>query len=252
MNENNERQGDERLGDVKMSSPFLTWLENFWYHYKWHSLFAVFAIIVVTVCVVQCSRQKDYDVYVMYAGGEAFSRKSENGDIPEYNKLLSALTKHAGDYDGNGEVLLSFSDLFIPSPAEQEALGDNLDFSSMREDIQTLNDRMAYSEYYVFFVSKYVYDEYHVKSDTELFAPIKKYCPEGNSFVFEGENAVYLSSTDLYKLAPFSELPEDTLICIRINSEVTSAFNKRKNAELYRRAQEYITALLAYEHPSEG
>ncbi len=247
MNENNEK-----LSDVKMSSPFLTWLENFWYHYKWHTIAAVFAVVVLTVCLVQCSRQRDYDIYVMYAGGETFSRKSEGGDIPEYTKMLGALQKHAGDYDENGEVTLSFSDLFVPSPEEQKALGDNLDFSSMREDIKTLNDRMAYSEYYVFLVSKYVYDEYHVKSDIELFAPIKKYCPEGNDFVFEGDNAVYLSSTDLYKLAPFSDLPEDTLICIRINSEVTSAFSKKKNAELYRRAQEYITALLAYEHPTEG
>ena len=237
---------NEKMGDVKMSSPFLTRLENFWYHYKWHTIAAITAIAILVTCLVQCSKQKDYDVYVMYAGGETFSRKSEGGDIPAYNKMASALAKHAGDYDKNGEVLLSFSDLFIPSPGEQEALGDNADFSSMREDIKILNDRMAYSEYYVFLVSKYVYDEYHVKSDIELFAPIAKYCPENNDFVFEGDNAVYLSSTDLYSLAPFSELPADTLICIRINSEVSSAFGRRKNAELYKRAEEYITSLLSY------
>ena len=245
MNENNEK-----YGDVGMSSPFLTKLENFWYHYKWQTIGAIFAVIVLSICLFQCGKQKKYDMYVMYAGGETFSRKSESGDIPRYNKFTTALQKFATDSDKNGEVALSFSDLFIPSPDEQKQLGDNIDFSSMREDIRILNDRMAYSEYYVFLVSKYVYDEYHVKSDTELFAPIKKYCPADNGFVFEGDNAVYLSSTDLYKLSPFSELPEDTLICIRINSEVSSAFGRKKNAELYRRAEEYITALLAYRHPT--
>lgn len=246
------KDNNEKYGDVKMSSPLLGWLENFWYHYKWHTLAALFAVVVLTVCLVQCSKQKKYDMYVMYAGGEAFSRQSEGGDIPEYNQFVSALEKFAADYDGNGKTLLSLSDLYIPSDAEleeQKAAGNNIDYSSMREDIKTLNDRMSYSEYYVFLVSKHVYDEYHVKSDTELFAPIKKYCPADNDFVFEGDNAVYLSSTDLYGLAPFSSLPEDTLICIRINSEVSSAFGRRKNAELYRRAEEYITALLAYKKP---
>ena len=241
MNENNEK-----FDGVEMSSPILTRLENFWYHYKWQTIAAVTAFAILLICLVQCSMQTKYDIYVMYAGGETFSRKSEGGDIPEYNKMIGALTKYAADYDENGEVALSFSDLFIPSPNEQEELGDNIDFSSMREDIKVLNNRMAYSEYYVFLVSKYVYDEYHVKSEIELFAPIGKYCPADNDFVFEGDNAVYLSSTDLYSLAPFSSLPDDTLICIRINSEVSSAFGKRKNAELYKRAEEYITSLLSY------
>ncbi len=241
MNENNEK-----FDDVKMSSPFLTWIENFWYHYKWHTIAAITALAILLICLVQCSMQTEYDIYVMYAGGETFSRKSKDGDIPKYNQMTGALTKYAGDYDGNGDVALSFSDLFIPSPDEQKELGDNIDFSSMREDIKLLNNRMAYSEYYVFLVSKYVYNEYHVKSDIELFAPIEKYCPEGNDFVFEGNNAIYLSSTNLYTLAPFSSLPEDTLICIRINSEVSSAFGKRKNAELYKRAEEYLTSLLSY------
>ena len=243
---------NEKYGDVKMASPFLARLENFWYHYKWHTIAAVFAVVVLAICLVQCSKQKKYDMYVMYAGGEAFSRQSEGGDIPEYNQFVSALEKFASDYDKNGKTLLSLSDLYIPSQKEledQEAKGENVDKSSRAEDIKTLNDRMAYSEYYVFLVSKYVYDEYHVKSETELFAPIRKYCPEDNDFVFEGDNAVYLSSTDLYSLAPFSSLPEDTLICIRINSEVSSAFGRRKNAELYRRAEEYITTLLAYKKP---
>jgi hypothetical protein len=189
-------------------------------------------------------------MYIMYAGGETFSRQSKDGDIPRYNQMIDGFERFSKDYDGKNGATVSFSDLFIPSPEEKEALGSNADYSSMSQDIQTLNDRMAYSEYYVFLVSKYVYDQYHVRSETEMFAPIKQYCPEGNGFVFEGENAIYLASTDLYKLAPFSSLPEDTLICIRIKSAFSSAFGKEKTNEYYRRAEEYLTTLLAYKHPT--
>ena len=243
MNENKDTRYE---GEVKMSSPLLTKLENFWYHYKWHTIAAVAAVVIIAICVAQFVRQKDYDIYVMYAGGESFSRKSENGDIPEYNMFVNALKAHAEDYDGDGEVLLSLSDLFIPSPEEKAELGADADFSSMSSDVKTLNDRMLYSEYYVFFVSKYVFDEYHVRSDTEMFAPIARYCPEGNDFRFEGESAVYLASTPLYELPTFSSMPEDTLICIRINSEISSRFGKKKNAEIYRRSEEYLTSLLSY------
>lgn len=245
MSDNNEK-----LGDVKISSPTLTKLENFWYHYKWHTIAAVFTLVVVIICLVQCGKQVEYDVYVMYAGGETFSRQSKDGDIPRYNQMVDGFERFATDYDGKNGATVSFSDLFIPSPEEKEQLGSNADYSSMSQDIQTLNDRMAYSEYYVFLVSKYVYDRYHVRSETEMFAPIKQYCPEDNDFVFEGENAIYLASTDLYKLAPFSSLPEDTLICIRIKSAFSSAFGKDKTDEFYRRAEEYLTAILAYKHPT--
>ena len=245
MEENNEK-----LGDVKISSPLLTKIENFWYHYKWHTIAAIFTLVVLIICLVQCSRQEEYDIYIMYAGGETFSRQSKDGDIPRYNQMVDGFEKFANDYDGKNGVSVSFSDLFIPSPEEKEELGANADYSSMRQDIQTLNDRMTYSEYYIFFVSKYVYDQYHVRSDTEMFAPIKQYCPEDNNFVFEGDNAIYLSSTDLYKLAPFSELPEDTLICIRIKTAFSSDFGKEKTDEYYRRAEEYLKTILAYKHPA--
>ena len=245
-------ENKEQLDEVKLSSPILTKLENFWYHYKWHTVAAVFALAVLIICLVQCSKQVEYDIHIVYAGGETFSRRSEGGDVPRYNKMVAGLEQFADDYDGKHGVNVSFSDLFIPSPEEQESLGSNLDYSSMREDIKTFNERSAVSEYYIYFVSKHVYDNYRMKSDVDIFAPIKKYCPEGNDFEFEGENAVYLASTDLYLLEPFSSLPEDTLICIRINTDISSAFNKRKNAEYYRRAEEYLTALLAYTHPASS
>ena len=38
-----EERNEEKLsGDVKVTSPFLTKLENFWYHYKWTTIIVSF------------------------------------------------------------------------------------------------------------------------------------------------------------------------------------------------------------------
>lgn len=246
-----ENRNEKIEGDVAIKSPFLSRLENFWYHYKWHTVAAVFIVIMLAVCITQCAGREKYDVYVTYAGGEQISHSSQGGDIPEYNKYLNALTSRAEDYDGNGKASVAFSNLFILSPEEKKEFGDDVDYSSMSSDVKTLTDRLYNSEYYVFFVSKYVYDEYHLMSDTEIFVPLAPYCPTENDFEFYTDRAVYLSSTDLYQLPVFCDMPADTLICLRIRSAVSSFFGGNKDAQIYERAEKYITSLFGYKHPSE-
>ena len=80
MNENEKLD----TGSVSIKKgKFLRWLENFWYHYKWHSLIAAFLIFTVTVCTVQMCRKESYDMHILYAGGHSFQRNSEDGDYPE-------------------------------------------------------------------------------------------------------------------------------------------------------------------------
>ena len=243
MSENEKR---EEYGDVKMSSPLLTRLDNFWYHYKWHTIVAAFLVVVILVCSLQMCAKESYDMYVMYAGSEAINRNSTNGDIPEYQVYMSTLGRFSEDYNGDGEVIVSFSDLFVLSPKEEAESGDNVGYSSENADSDTLYDRLMFSEYYVCFVSKYVYDTYHEISGIEMFVPLSDLAPKDNSFVYESDNAIYLCSTDLYSLPGFCNLPEDTLICLRIKSEVSATFKGKQNDEYYERSRDYIKNLLAY------
>ena len=68
-------------GDVQIKSPFLTRLDNFWYHYKWHSIAALFAVLVIIIIAVQISSKPSYDIHIMYAGTHSFDRTSSDGDI---------------------------------------------------------------------------------------------------------------------------------------------------------------------------
>ena len=40
-------------GDIKEKSPFLQWLDNYWYHYKMQTIVVLVALFVIIVCVLQ-------------------------------------------------------------------------------------------------------------------------------------------------------------------------------------------------------
>ena len=124
MEERNEK--DDRLsGDVKIETPFTKRLENYWYHYKWHTIVAVFLLVVFLVVGLQMCKKESYDTYVLYAGDKEISRNSKDGEIPLYNTVLSSLGKAAGDYNGDGEVVVSLTTLLaLTNEQIKDAEGD--------------------------------------------------------------------------------------------------------------------------------
>ena len=62
---NNEKKPQ---GELHLRSPFLKKLDNFFYHYKWHTVAALFLAIVIIVCSLQTCSKESYDVEIMYAG----------------------------------------------------------------------------------------------------------------------------------------------------------------------------------------
>ena len=252
MSEENREARDEEYGsDIKIKTPFMTKLENFWYHYKWHSIAALFAVICILICSLQMCTKQGIDFHLMYAGNKEISRVSVGGDTPDYNQLKSAFSQYIDDFDGDGSKNLTMTTYFSLSPEEINAVESDpskeVNYTLLNEDKEAMQTRLGIGEYYLWLVSPYVYETYGKAGDTVLFVPIKSYAPEENSLEFVGEYAVKLSSTALYKNNATVRriLPEDTLIVLRINSAMASAFGGAENAENYARAEEVLRRILA-------
>lgn len=72
-------------------------------YYKWWIILAVLALIVsVTVCVKLLTKER-YDVSLVYAGAEYYTKS--------YEEALGALAEAAEDIDGDGEKTLKFDQL---------------------------------------------------------------------------------------------------------------------------------------------
>ncbi|MBQ1260463.1 MAG: hypothetical protein IIX96_00435 [Clostridia bacterium] len=239
MNENEKPEG----ADVKIKVGAR--LENFWYHYKWHTLAALFLIVFITVCSIQMCQRESYDIYVMYAGGGNLDRTAAEGDLPEYVKAQNSLGLYAEDANGDGEVNPLILSLYIPTEkeiADIEAAGGSVSYGLIKDNTTALSQNMLTSEYYVCFLSREIFDQYNKTEGA--FMPLSAYASDGSTVEYYNECAVYLSSLEIYKKEGFNKLPEDTVVCLRTKSAVSSVFDKEGNERAYSAAEELIRKLL--------
>ena len=82
---------------------FMGKLENFWYHYKVHTLLIFFLTVVIAFVTVQCATREKYDFSVMYFAFEAAAPV-------QLEKAEAYFEKYAEDLDGNGEVNVKIVD----------------------------------------------------------------------------------------------------------------------------------------------
>jgi len=241
--------------DTKMR--FSEWLDNFWYHYKWHTVAVLFIILVVVICTVQACQREEYDALVLYAGDHQISRTSQDGDVPEYQTLKSSLKNVIGDYDENGEVNIGLEALFWMSTdqirefEENKQKGEELPYATISANNETLYNMMMSNDYFVWFISRELYEYYISMEDgDERFLPLSGLVDDGREveYYVDGdgvvhENAIYLSSTEFSKLPAVDDLPEDTVIVYRQILVGAS----RRDRENHENAREIVEKIINYE-----
>ena len=226
-------------------------LENFFYHYKWHTIVAVFLVITIVICSVQMCSKPSYDVYVMYAGGHDVKKTASDGDVSEYQKVISTIMQKTEDFDKDGNRNVGFLTLFLPS-AEQIAeveRGDSdleISYSAVSENTEIFEQNMSFGEYSICLLSEELFLEWCEKDGIQLFAEIEEYTDEDyDGYEYLNKYGIRLSSTPIYETAGMQILPEDTVVCIRLLNNLSSKFNSEKNREYYSRSEEVLRRLLA-------
>lgn len=76
---------------------FLHWLDNFWYHYKWWTLFALFLLIVIGSGIYFAVTDIKYDYNIAYVTYSPIS-------MTQMDKFDKEIAKYAEDVNGNGKV----------------------------------------------------------------------------------------------------------------------------------------------------
>lgn len=94
--------------------------QNYWYHFKWHTIGAIALIAVISVMVVQCASRESYDFITVVYTHTAI----ESGRI---EKMEEYIEKYAEDIDGDGKVSVevidcSFADTNSNSQSNQAAI----------------------------------------------------------------------------------------------------------------------------------
>ena len=244
MEEKNEKLEG---GEVKVKLPLSEKFQNFWYYYKWHTLVCAFVVFVLTVLILQtCGRVKP-DAYILYAGTHDVSRVGYNGNISEYEAMISSFKRVCDDADGDGLTTVSLLDLFVVNQREAEVLlaenpGSEINAALVKEDTETLKQKLVVGEYYLCFLSERLFKEYEEAYDGKLFAQISAYTAEGVEYEYASEGGIYLRSLEFSKFPEISNLPSDTVVCIRRFAK----FGLGNDEKQFEQSEEILTKILSY------
>lgn len=84
-------------------------IENFWYHYRVHTLVALLAFVTLAVSVVQCSTKPDYDYKIVVA------TRSITLSTIQIDDIKKELEQYGEDLNGDGKVNLLLVDCTLDS-----------------------------------------------------------------------------------------------------------------------------------------
>lgn len=237
-------------GDIKIKSPFLKKLENFWYHYKWHSIAGALVVAILVVLLAQSCSKVSYDGYILYAGPYKISNTSENGNSSPFSNMISSLKKVCNDINNDNNVNTALLNLYISTQEEAEELyGADVDISNsatlISEDTERLGQTLLYGDFYVCFLSERLFLHYEALYEGALFVNVSNYLGDGD-YELAGEHGVYLRSLDFYSLPEICNLPDDTVVCLRKNSDVSNLFSKAENAKNFKNSEEIFKNILNF------
>ena len=238
-------------GDVKINSPIMEKLENFWYHYKIHTIVVLFVIFALTILLSQCFGRVDYDAHILYAGTYEIKHTASGGNVAPYVTATSSLKRVCHDANGDGSVSVSLLNLFVinnDEAAELTANNPGLEIKAtlVKEDTDRLYQSLVFGDYYVCLLSERLFREYDERYEGKLFVSLAPYISEDSDCEMANERAVYLRSLDFYNLPEICNLPDDTVLCLRAVSEVSGSVNKKESAKAFATGEEIVRSILGY------
>lgn len=234
---------------VEPGDKFFKWLDNFWYHYKWHTIFTIFIIIVLSVGIFQVAGKETPDVGIMYAGPRLLS-------LPEKNSMQSAVRQVMEDYNGDDKLGVELVSLMIMSEeqikkayedAEEQGKDILINAQFIREETNKFDNLTLAGDSVLCFLDPYLYERVLSSGG---FMPLSEVFDEIPEAAID-EYGVKLSETKFGQyFAGFNVLPDDTVLCIRRIS--TFSFIKGKNkTELYHSYHvSLLRSIMAFEFPA--
>lgn len=189
------------------------WLDNYWYHYKWHTVITLFVVVFLAVCIGQMASKEKVDVYVMYAGPSAFGATG-------VSEVENAFVQMTDDTNGDGKKVVEFIDLTVMTDeqieeerkkAEAEGIKYNLNVDYMRDAREKFRLQVATGDAYICLLDPQMYE---LDRDVGAYRKLSDIGVDSEYAV--DEYAIRFKDTAFGRLSAFSVLPDDTLLCFRI------------------------------------
>ena len=191
------------------------WAENYWYHYKWPTIICTFFLIALSVCLVQCTKKDEYDMYALYAGplyigGEQSTQlKDAVNDYMEADKQNVCINSFVYVSESKKEEYAR-GDAYVNEGINMQQTSDFFDFLYTASFNMLIIDSELYS----------------LIRKSEILTPISDISSSANEKSPDGYSVRLYDTSLPDQYAIFKKMPEDTLLCFRKNVLMQSLANK--------------------------
>ncbi|MBQ8742453.1 MAG: hypothetical protein IJZ03_03715 [Clostridia bacterium] len=235
--EDNQDQPYVDPDEIKRPTSFLRWIENYWYHYKWHTIVGAFFAILLISLITQIASKEKYDLRIMFSGD--LKVDIENSDmlvrLPDATAGISEAFEQlmTEDYNGDGKKnAMTYGERLISPERQKELLQEAKDKSvetnehwvflysanDYNDSIERSQTLLITGEAIICLMDSHSYELYSKQSMFARLEDVLGYKPEEAS----DEYSVLLKKTEFgeFFAENFEMLPDDTRLCIRKKATV--------------------------------
>ena len=231
----------EYTGGIEVQSPALKKLDNFWYHYKWHTLAIAFFVIVFAVCTLQMCTKENNDMLVLYAGPEALDQSEIDNITSVFEHIMSEEGYAVGITAYN--VLSEDEIKALEAETDEEGKPRFVNRAFYTEEYKNYGNYRMTGESSIMLLTPWLYEEL---AANDRLRPISELADAIREDALVGEYGVELGKTDLYeKYEVLKCLPEDTVICL---AQPNWGMGKNSREKHYAKEEALFCAILAYEN----
>lgn len=213
------------------------WLSNYWYHYKWTTIVVAFFVTVFAIGIYQMASKDDYDTQIVYAGPALLMQEDQ---IQGINEAFKAILPE--DYNNDGQKTLVIHDFTILSDRqyaqkveEAEEAGEGgiaFDPSTRNNYISNIMTLYSTGQSSISLLDPYVYNIFIMQ---DAYVPLEEVLGEKPAYALD-DYSVRLSDTPFGQyFAALDILPEDTVLCFRKASELSTSDKTRAQYEFDRK-----------------
>lgn len=217
-----------KKGEMQMT--FLQKVENYWYHYKWHTLLGSFALILALVCIVQCAGNNESDAMIMYAGN--FKVADEYRERP-----LESIMKE--DYNGDGEKQIDVFQLVF-NITEVGGEYEYYDVVAQTEELQRLEIEFTSGSSVIYILHPYIYSQYR-----NIMRPLSEVLDEVPEYAVD-EYGIPMSELVSYMTTTLNFYPENSILCIRKKRETNNLISRPDDDEYYENNVKFFRDIVEY------
>ncbi|MBE6553700.1 MAG: hypothetical protein E7666_05085 [Ruminococcaceae bacterium] len=241
-----QRKIKEQGGAIAVQNPVLKWLDNYWYHYKWHTIVVAFFIFVGIVCFAQCSSSVSGDLTLTFCGNYTLTQEER----VRINDVFEAISPKKED--GKATTIM-LNDYAVYTEEELRAIYTDEDgnlsvvaFNNAKavnsDHLSTFGTFLMTGESAIWLVSEFVFEERNLSTLavplTELFETVPASAVN--------DYAIRLGDTELYQYYDaLKVLPADTLLVMPAHF----VWGESSNQEKYDEFRAMYNAIVNFKKP---